>query len=805
MPLLAHYDRNTGREQTLDAHCKAVGHLCSRFCGRVGLKNTGLLTGLLHDPGKASTVFQQYLQSGDPSLRGTINHSTCGARILAEQFGFPATAKGLACTMAAAAICGHHSGLPDCLSPNGADTLHTRLYPNKDIYYDEAAAAFGSECLSSEELRALVEQADIELQALLKNILSFCATLPKTCQMRQLHFGLGLFERYLFSALIDGDRYDAYLFEHDLKEPPEPSLPLLWERLRNRLEDFLSDLKQHPRKGGMEINQVRGAISDACRDFAGCGPGIYQLRVPTGGGKTYASFRFALHAAAMGKLRHIFYIAPYKTILEQNAREIRGVLKEDDMILEHHSDVVFAQNEGEELARYTLLTQRWEDSPIILTTMVQFLQTLFSGKNACARRFHALAGSVILLDEIQAIPIKFVSMLNCALNFLAYCCGCTIVLCTATQPQLDNVPIPIKLSPSPEMVPEKLSADKVFCRANLVDMTTLPPFSTESLAILAAEKQEVSGSLLVVLNTKSAARQLYKILKEGAGKLPVYYLSTALCPAHRLAILDEIRARLDAGKPLIAVSTQLIEAGVDISFGCVIRSLAGLDSIAQAAGRCNRHGGVGRHDVLIVRCADESLSHLPDIREAQKATNSTLEAFRRNPDALGNDLLSPQAIQYYYDRYYREHTLELDYWVSKETHPELCSDVTLLDLLSANTAGLKTSSQTQPKRMLNQAFGTAGSLVKVIEQSGIDCIVPYGEGRQIISDLLSNHTPAGKIPLLLRQAQRFSLHLFEHEARALEPALFRAENCGALILSDGYYDSSLGLCAEGVELEFLAT
>lgn len=791
MSFLAHRDCETLRGQTLIEHLRQVGVLCAQSCKAIGLEKLGLLTGLLHDSGKASDEFLKYILDPKKEQRGKINHSYCGARWLAEQLGFSLSSKGFMAELAALAICGHHSGLPDCLAPDGEDGLSARIYPSKKLDYEQTIRSFWEECISESMLVQIADEAVIEIQQHLDKIRKFCKTLPKESQRPQMDLLLSLTARYVESALIDADRYDTRLFYEEKKLESEKAPLPEWDKLAVKLEQKISEFE-----ADSPVNQARKEISDLCLEFAIHGSGIYQLNVPTGGGKTISSLRYALHTAKKNGFRHIFYIAPYKSILEQNANVIRDILGDSELILEHHGDAVPDTTE-EEYNKYILLAERWE-SPIVLSTMVQFLQTLFLGKSNSVRRFHALAHSVILLDEAQSIPPKFVSVLNCALNYLAEICGCAVILCTATQPALNEVPHPVRLGKPSQMVP-LLPSFQAFERTRITDLTDRPAMDEEEITDLIFEHLDKNGSVLAILNTKSAARRVFEAVSTRAGQnVLVFYLSAALCPEHRSKRIGEIKSLLPDGH-LICISTQLIEAGVDISFGCVIRSLAGLDSIAQSAGRCNRNGESKIGEVLIVKSADENLSHLPEIREEQVAAESALEEIRRNPNRYPNGILSQQAIDFYYKRYYGS-SANLDGPVSTKEEPRLPKNTTLMDLLGSNRLGkgsLQERGKEAPNRPLNQAFQTAGKNVTVIESAGIDVLAPYGMGESLMTQLLS--CPYKKTAGLLRKCQRYLVHLYPHEQRFLDEkeGLIPLGDTGMFALEQRFYDEKLGLTLEG--------
>ena len=747
--ILAHRDEKTDRRQTLAEHSEQVSKLCGDFCRPAGLKDMGRLIGLLHDSGKGTAAFQAYLRSGDGSRRGEIPHAFCGARYCYEEWGMDGFPKGLTAELAAAAVCAHHNGLPDVVGPEAEDGLRRRAWPEKPISYEEALRGFfralSGERPTVERLNALFHSAQREVRGVCDKIHAVCAELPAGSRRKVFYFQLGLVQRYLLSALIDADRYDTFLFEAEREPEKNPASAEFWADLAEHLENFLHDLPAET-----AIDRERHAISDQCLAFSRHGNGIFRLSVPTGSGKTMASLRYALNCAKFSGKDRVFYIAPYKSILEQNADDIRRALgvRDDRVILEHHGDVIVgaaAKSEEERRAedkRYELLTQRW-NAPILLTTAVQFLNALFDGRSSCVRRMHSLANSVLILDEVQAMPVKCTHLLNAALNFLAYVCGCSVVLCTATQPDSERLSVPVLTGKPAQMTENREETFAAFRRTHAVDKTPEGPLSAGTLADFALDRLSVCDNILLVFNTKAAARSVYRAVMERMDGLPpeerapVYCLTTGLCPRHRMDQIEKIRNALGNPRPganrMVCVSTQLIEAGVNLSFQCVVRSLAGMDSIAQAAGRCNRHGEVACRDVFLVQSAEENLSHLEEIQEAQGACRHVLQDFRSNSGRFGNDLLSPAAVRRYYRYYFDSMQPQLDYPVNPGQAPGLWKDTSLFDLLSENSIAAQCGADYG--YILRPAYRTAGRLFQAIEQDGMDVMVPYGEGAKWIEKL----------------------------------------------------------------------
>lgn len=794
---IARYDPETNREQTLLEHGLTVADLCRTYGGAIGCPHLAELCGRVHDAGKAKQEFQVYLRSGDERLRGTINHTSAGARYIFERYGKSKDAFQV-CTaqIVALAICSHHSGLIDCIDTNGLDRFHSRLYPDKDIGYDESMRNFETECIPAEELDLLFHKAVEETRLILEPILR------RGDINQEKPFYFALFARYLLSCVIDADRYDAYCFKAGLPaQDPNYELETTWQELADNLEQYLSTTMRKDR----EIDRLRAGISETCKQAAAHPGGIYRLCVPTGGGKTLASLRYALRHASLHKKQRIIYAIPFTTIIDQNADVVRRSLKKDRVILEHHSNLIQDSDgnktqdqkndtltEPDEGDRRSLLTERW-DVPIILTTTVQLLNTLFLGKTQSVRRMHNLANSIIIFDEVQAIPIKCLNMFNAALNFLAEVCGATIILCTATQPG-SNVGVPIRCTSPENLVPDYEGMFEKFRRTTIRDARIPGGYSASALADLVLEKQRTSTSVLVVMNTKKAAKNLYAALKRRYPSCSLYYLSTALSPAHRRAKLAHLDKELKDRTPVICVSTQLIEAGVDISFDCVIRSLAGLDSIAQAAGRCNRHGEDVRRDVFIINSSEENLSRLPEIKRGQVQTERILREYADDPAQFDCDLLSPKALARYYLYYYEVQKKEMEYPVSKRKSG-FATDVTLFDLLSRNWTGVNAHIgrfEHRPGYPFCQAFASSGSQFAVIDQGTVSVLVPYGRGKEIIQELATtSFLPA--TAKLLKEAQQFSVNLYKNEVQSLDNGIYSIGDTGVLALADMYYSPEYGV------------
>lgn len=437
------------RFQSLQEHLSNVADLAIKFAKPFQAENIFGLIAYLHDAGKATAKFQNYLID-EQGRRGSVPHSIQGA-ILAYLSDDDQATQFLR-EVIALAVAGHHGGLADACSPDGMETFIERLdKPDPELCYDEMVKN-----IDLEQVKALISKAKAEAGRLIKPILENYSDLYSA------NFALGLLVKYIYSCLIDADRMDAYLFgegrDYEHKEAD-------WQTLVDTFEANISRFKNN-----REIDKIRADISDKCRQAAARESGIYQLSVPTGGGKTLSSLRFALHhCIALGKKR-IIYVIPYLSIIEQTAKTIRGILnlgEDDSVLLEHHSNITLPEDEQAGEIR-KLATSRW-DNPVIITTMVEFLETVMSSFAGKLRKFHSMAESVIIFDEIQSLPLKCVHLFNEVVTFLSKVCGSTILLCTATQPLLHeaerkNLP----LSPDCQLVSNVEEAFEKLKRTKLV-------------------------------------------------------------------------------------------------------------------------------------------------------------------------------------------------------------------------------------------------------------------------------------------------------------------------------------------------
>lgn len=813
---IAHIRASDGGIQPLSSHCRNVAALCSRGAEIVGLAKMAELIGLMHDMGKATDEFADYLRAAlrDDKANSPHHHAPAGAIYAYRRWFMRENAPS--CERAAAQIAmlcilGHHAGLTDCLDVKGKSTLLKNMKDEAvPVHADEAIAWFLQNIADEAELDALYESACRELNALFPDLDRPSADTA---------VALGLISRLMLSALVDADRWDSACFEYN-ENPFETAASPDWNALLNTFERF----RRTHLSGEGDINRIRADISDLCWQKAASDTGVVTLSVPTGGGKTFSSLRYALRHAALNGQRRIFYIIPYNTILDQNARDIREALADYPSILEHHSNVV-TDPKGESddgQTDYKRLTERW-DSDIILTSLVQFLNACYAAPNSTARRFHALTNAVLIFDEIQSLPKACKVLFERAIQFLTKYCRSTVVLCTATQPRLSLTPAPVELMPHVDALYERLKRVQYIPQ---LDADRTCASAGAEIARMLEEK-----SVLAILNTKAAAWNVYdaatQALRERGHALAAFdprlpeealsdaarasspdetlcvHMSTLLCPAHRKKLIAWIKAWLRAGRRVLCVSTALIEAGINVSFPVVIRDLAGLPSVVQAAGRANRNMEYGRGDVLIWNFPEETraLAHLEDVQHGADITRTFL-----NSASIDNDELdSPKMIENYFNQEarYIEEKQKFPVEVREDGRRKSCY---LTELLGKNTqivSGIGKYKLLKPL-VLHQSFRTAGKYFYVIPDDTKSVLVPWGGGAELIAALNGEHDMREEIRLL-RRAQAYSVNVYDNMYRRLKNAgaISLIGNSGVCALAEGFYSDAGGVSVEQSELELL--
>lgn len=786
--------RKDGEEfvvQTVKQHCEAAGRYAADCLAPASLSKTGYLAGLLHDCGKCkdeSAEYQWGAARGEHVRRGSVNHTFAAVRYLLESYhgDTPARYDDVACEILACAVGGHH-GLFDCVDQNGADGFEKRL-EKENISYEESLKNFFSEVSDEKYIHSLYDMAVSELSAIFEKLEKISGDAEGRNFTAEMSLFSGFLSRLLLSAVIEGDRRDTDEFMNGSVYPHYSCMSEIWEQALRNVEQKLGEL---PCK--TEISRTRASISQKCRSAAQRPGGIYRLNLPTGAGKTLSSLRYALsHAHKYGKSRIVF-VLPLLAIIEQNADIIREYVGDDRLVLEHHSNVVSESYGDDELDGRELMCENWS-APIVITTLAQALNTMFSGKTTAIRRFQALCASVIVFDEIQSVPTKMLSQFNAMLTFLSEICGATIILCSATQPELKAAKRPVRAEIN-DLVALDAGEQDIFVRTRLVDVGAM---RLDEVPCFAADIMKKTDSLLIVCNKKSEAQELYNAMRSS---FKAFHLSASMCTAHRRQTLSRINALLGREK-LVCISTQVIEAGVDVSFGCVIRFTAGMDSVVQAAGRCNRNGeSLVPVPVYLLTVADENLKRLRDIKTGRDVTLSILDEFEREPDRFDGSLTSEQAISRYYRDYYTATRFQQDYEVERPVRDSLYS------LLSENIILSDRSTSAHKRFYMHQAFRLAGSLFEVYDNNTTQVVVPFEEGEEIIKSLCSEKAKRdfAFAKELVSRAKDYSVSLYSYQLKKLEDqtAIYAAGETGVIALKPGYYDNEAGLKIDAEKLDYL--
>ncbi len=773
------------RTETTELHLKSTAETGVKLAAGLGIAAIIKLICLLHDMGKLCAAFNDYIHGIGGYKRGDIDHSYAGAKYI---LSLAKPQQNNAALFIARVILSHHS-LHDWLEKDGTDYAKRRT--SKDEFYDEIVAAYESLFPREETIRLLEKAAD-EYNSICGKIADISQPAPDNDSLyKRLSFYSGMLERLASSILIDADRANAAAFEYNTPVQPPVPTEKLWETMADNIAAECARLSQ---KQG-EITAARADISQRCAAFSEHMVRVTRLIVPTGGGKTLSSMRFATNYCMNFGCGRIIYTAPFMSILEQNSDILRRLTDNKEFYLEHHSNFIpELDSDYDELAAYQYHTERW-DSPVISTTLVQLLNSMFSGRTCAVRRFHRLCNAVIIIDEVQSLPLKCVHLFNLAVNFLSHICGTAVVLCSATQPPLDSDnKFPLLMDEQDSMTGDFTADFERFRRTVLINATRTQGYTYYEAAEFCLEQFKQTGSALFIANTKNAALQIYRRTKQLTAAdedLLTVHLSTAMCPQHRREAMDRLREALSDGRRVICITTQLIEAGVDISFKCVIRSLAGLDNAAQAAGRCNRNGKYPCCSTYIINLNEEKLGQLAEIKCAQ---NASREAFYQCGDS---DLLMPESMSVFYDALFRERSQELSY------PAEDCgADTSLIDMLSVSTVrcGLKKI----PLRAFYRLPLSAGRAFAVIDSNTQGVIVPYNdEARGIIADITSGNADR-QLYSLLRKAQKYSVELYPQALeKLLKAQAIHVTECGVYVLREEYYSDESGVTEESQPMQAL--
>jgi len=662
----------------LETHLKETAYMAQIFAKSWNAGGWGYLAGLWHDIGKYSIEFQNYLRNSVEGGRQSfesirVDHSTAGAKLANQKFNEKGIGKAIAYIIA-----GHHGGLPDGISSDSC--LRSRL--EKEI------PSF--ECCPSEILR--LKQLDFPF--------------PIDSQRAATQFSM--FIRMLFSCLVDAD----FLNTEKFMNAEKGKLRGGYRTLADLEKGFFSNLWKLQEKAELnQVNRLRHKTLKQCLEAAREEMGLFSLTVPTGGGKTLSSMAFAIRHALNHGLKRIIYVIPFTSIIEQNAQVFRAYLSEEDVV-EHHINFEPSKDD----LRSRLASENW-DAPIIVTTNVQFFESLFASRTSRCRKLHNIAESVVILDEVQTLPAKFLLPCLETLKELTSVYRTSIVLCSATQPAIQKRPeFNMGLENVTEIVENPLELARSLQRC---EISVIPKISDTNLA----GRISACDRVLCIVNTRRHARRLYDEIKNSVG---AFHLSALMCPVHRTQVLQTIGQYLKGGQNCRVISTQLIEAGVDIDFPVVYRSLAGIDSIAQAAGRCNREGLLDKGQVYIFMPEDG----LPPghFRQTAQAAESVISRY-------SDDILSLAAIEEYFRLYY---------WQKGE----MLDEGNILFLLGQ---GLKEG---------DFPFKTIAEKFRFIKDNMKPVIIPFDDrARNLIRSI--EYTEKSKS--LLRQLQKYTVSVYGKE------------------------------------------
>ncbi|RMF16837.1 MAG: CRISPR-associated endonuclease Cas3'' [Candidatus Dadabacteria bacterium] len=743
---------NNLRIHPLRGHLTDVANLASSFASDLLADQWGYQAGLWHDLGKYSEAFQNYLLGASRDYHteelsdtpGRVDHSSAGAQHARNLLG------PLLGDVLAFVIAGHHSGLLDAIGNEGSAALENRLRKQVEDWRNAPT-----------DIRQLPEPARQRLLAQLKAIVERSQE-PLAERHQESLFAISFFIRMLFSCLVDADFLDTERFMDPERAKSRASWP---DDILERIDTLLTNHVKAISRRGTAIHRIRSEIYEACVNAAPSAPGFFSLTVPTGGGKTLSTLAFALRHALRYGMRRIVYVAPFTSIIEQNAdvyREVVQPLTAEGLpspVLEHHS----ALDIERETFASRLATENW-DAPLIVTTAVQFYESLFAARTSRCRKLHNLSHAVVILDEAQKLPVDLLHPILSALKCLAGGYGATILLCTATQPAVAaRSDFPAGLPNVREIIPDPAGLARKMKRVTVRSLNDLHEMKRSELVQALLPHEQV----LCIANTRSTARELCLELRDNLDDVQsVQHLSAAMCPEHRCAVLADIRNRLANGAPCRVIATQVIEAGVDVDFPVVFRALAGLDSIAQAAGRCNREGIRDSGDVWIYRLEAQSRRE-GFLADTINAATQVLSA----EDQI--ELLSPETVEQYFRLYFWQ---QRDRWDRYQIVRDL-------------------SQQGDDELPLLFQFRSVSERFRLIPDNGATVIIPWGErGADLVDQLrrMGANVPRN----LLRKLQRFTvqipqrwLDLYLKQGRVEQIA----EHYPALVAANLDYDELLGI------------
>ncbi len=827
---IARFRVNDFKKQELKEHIREVQKLAAAMGKRVDLRrhtgsktlhsdekvtleNTLSLAGLLHDFGKYSIKFQRFIHEEwrrakegiESKGQSGIDHGVYGAKYIYDLSGKHEPNGKIVGELLAEVICYHHGGLPDAEDFNGDSPLLMRLQDeNRLDDYEQVKEVFFKDLqITEQEIEPLFKKSKQEIIALITQ--SSTGNGAKKERKNDANFMPNLFIKLIYSMLIDADRLSSMCYEtgEDFTsyEQTQSEIKKTWGIYKQKFEEHLSGLQKKSESSKdiskKRVNAIRQKISDECFAAGKKEVGIYTLTVPTGGGKTLSSMRYALEHSEKTNKERIIFVLPYTTIIEQNAKVIREVLGENCDLLEHHSNVTeddkrMLDSSGEE-RDYRLLTERWENR-IVFTTMVQFLNTFYGRGTRDMRRMHHLLNAVIIFDEIQTVPVKCMALFNGAINFLNRVGNTTTILCTATQPDFSNISKDISLENVKgeliNAVEEKFTQLK---RVEIKNCCAMKPYTIENAAPFIWEKKAQVNSLLVVVNKIKTAKDLFRYLQKNKEDIEsadtdmksvlnedtrLFLLTGDQCPEHKKDVLDELLKALKKGEQVLCVSTSLIEAGVDISFEAAIRNMTKLDSIVQTAGRVNRNGERDMSYCYVINLEEGSYEHMSEIRLGQKWSNVIFYKAEQEK----KDILLPELMKEYFDDYYNDNECSGNF---KYPIDEGRRSIYELLTLKRKRTGSKLNWKIQFKR--------AAENFKVIDEDMVTVLVTYlEEGQQLMRQIedVTAYTSMAERKELLEKAKKYSLNINRYKFRQIYDAggITFKEEMGVYLLNYAFYD-----------------
>ena len=813
--MIAHISEDgLNRKESVAEHTKKTVFLCGEKGRRCGLARVMALCAIYHDMGKEKDSFSTYILADEKvrrKLKGTISHASTGAKYIYERYhdslGDVKGSAKIMVEMISYAIAAHH-GMFDCVDADHNDIFFAKL--NKVDDYDEAYRNAKQDYLSEYDeeriFREAAEEFDLcwnrikELFGRLKPLLLSGHNIDAKEAMENCRlYLLACLQRLILSILIDSDWEATSYFMNNvdvLSKPAAYNTKDIFQQAGRNFEAYMQEKHETielSRLSDQErvIYEARNSLQEECRRFGQYPAGIYCLPIPTGGGKTLGSLAYALEYCRLHpETERVIYVSPFISITEQNAQVFREAIGEDDWILEHHSSVIRKEEGTGEDYRSNITSRfdiNWEE-PFICTTFVQFMNTLFSDKGESIRRMHRLVNAVVIIDEVQSMPVKCIHTFNYMCNFLNAVCNTNIILCTATQPTLAEAKCPICYSKPKYMIENAADWFYKFERVKITTPEADSRYSIESLAEEIAGRTVNCRSILVVLNTKSAVRSLYDRLK--ARGIPAEYLTTNLCAEHRSDKIKKIKEILEKKREtIVVVSTNLIEAGVDISFEYVYRSMAGLDSVAQAAGRCNRNGELESGMIHLIDLEGENAGNMTELQQNIRATESVIWQYKDS--AAQDSLLMPKWMDVFYKNVYFNASDKMNF-------PLEGLDRSILELLSR---GFRPK---EKKNLMNQAYKTAGQQYRVIDDDSFGVIVPYKKGAKIIEAIQNAVDPAG-LKAYIRQAQRYTVNVRGNRLKQFEGLIQSVSDRIPdlyMVASPGAYQMEYGITPEWETLIF---